>query len=269
MESRQVKFKSKVQLTNQRHHRGFNLIGVIVLTIFLIALIFNGTVFNQKFVAREIGKSSVSTTIVTNVNQELSQYGLPDNVMTKKQANRLVNASVKQVYAGDEIKLNLNPVFSRAEKLIDQDLVGLGVSTSQLPTAVTSTVKAKINATVTKQINTARVQQMTSKVLLAKRVTTIVLIGSSILLVILLVWALIGRHLMMSLSWILIISSLLSLGIIKGITTFLNNLTANSTYLSTISSQAIQDVGHFGNELVLVVLITGAVLLGLRKMFKA
>lgn len=268
MESRQAKFKGKVQLTRHKHNRSFNLIGIIVLTIFLLASIFNSTIFNQRFVAREISKSAISSTIVANVNQELSQYGLPDNVMTKKQANRLVRSSVKQIYAGDEIKLNLNPVFIRAAKLINQNLVGLGISTSQLPTAVTSTVKTKINATITQQINTARVKEVASELLLAKRITTIALIGSGILLLLLVVWALIGRHLIMSLSWILIISSLLSLGFIKAITVFLSNFVKNSASLSALSSQAIQDFGHFGNELVLVILIAGAVLLGLRKVFK-
>ncbi|WP_137597504.1 hypothetical protein [Paucilactobacillus kaifaensis] len=268
MESRQVKFKSKVQLSNQKHHRSFNLIGIIVATVFLMALIFNGTIFNQNFVAREISKSSISTTIVTNVNQELSQYGLPDNIMTKKEANRLVKTSVKQVYAGNEIKLNLNPVFTRAEKLIDQDLSGLGVSTSQLPTAITSTVKTKINEAITQQINTARVKEISSKLLMAKKTTTMVLVLSTIILILLLIWALMRHHLIASLSWILIISSLLALALIKAMMVFLNSLVESSSYLSTLSSQAIQDLGHFGNGLALTLLIVGAILLGLRRVFR-
>ncbi|WP_041094031.1 hypothetical protein [Paucilactobacillus hokkaidonensis] len=271
MESRKTRFESKTQLTNpQQHHGGFNFLGVILLIIFLIAMIFRMTLFNEKFVAHELSNSTITSKIVTNVNQNLTQYGLPDNVMTKKQADTLIKTSVKQVYAGDEIDLNLNPTFNRAEKLVNENLEGLGVSTSLLPTSVTSTVKAKINSVVTQQINTEQIQSVTSELLAAKRIDTIMLIVSGILLAVMIIRALIGHHLISSLSWILIISALLTLVFVKGLTLFIPNLLANSSYLSlsTLSDQAVHDFGHFGYELALIILIVGAVLLGTRKAFK-
>lgn len=270
MESRIQRFEGKNADTNiKHHHTGFNIISIVMLTIFLVTLVLNITFLNASFMTKELKKSTVSTQITSNVNQELSQYGLPANVMTKKLTNRLILQATKQVYAGKQIDLNLSPVFSRAEKLVDANLAGLGVSTSQLPTTITATVKEKINTSVVQQINTTRVQTFTKELIAVKRIERVLLFGSGIFLVLLFFWALIKHHFWGSLGWTMSFAGLLAWVVLKLMATVASSLLTDVSELSAMSDQVVADFNRVGNLATLISLVIGVLVIVVDKILSS
>lgn len=268
MQSRESLHQTKQVSQPARHHRLFNFIGIILLTIFLLASVANQTVMNEKFVAKQIAKSDIGTEIVTDVNNSASQYGLDEKIMTKKIANELIEDAVGDVYADREISIDFTPVYNRVDKLVNDKLSDVGYSGTGLSSSLKSELQSGLNSIINQQMNTSELTNLEGELASAKTILSVLWAGSGILLVIMAIYALIRRFLLQGLGWISLIGGVFSLLFLKVATVTGSDILSSQSSLSSLSPDLPNSI--FGTGLVygLGFIIVGAVLLVVSRLFK-
>ena len=221
----------------QGPHLAFNICGLVILVLLMVSLIASRTVFNKRFVMHEVTSSTVETDLLDQVQAGLSQYGIPRTVLTKDDTDRIVRTVVNQAFAGQELSLDLSQVTNRLAGQANSQLAQFGISTSLLPSGTTAAVNDNINSAVNSRINTPQVKQAINSLQLARMVNTTVLGISSVLMVIMLVGAVIHRHLVKSFSWICTLALLVSGGLVMTVKGVIPHLAAANPEYSSLAAQ--------------------------------
>lgn len=245
-------------------HLGFNICGIIVLVLLMLSLIGSRTVFNKRFVMHELTSSTVEADLLDQVQAELGQYGIPRKVLTKDDTDQIVKTVVNQAFAGQELNLDLSRVTNRLAGQANSQLAQFGISTNLLPAGTTAAVSDSVNSAVNLRINTPQVKQAISSLQLARTINTVVLSISSILMVILLLWAAIRRHLIRSFSWISTIALLISGGLVMVIKGFIPQLAAASPEYSSLAVQLAADFQTAALTWLALLAVVAIILWGIR-----
>lgn len=216
-----------------RHHFLFRLWGVICLFLLSIGCLLNMTLLNADFVKNEVNSSPLESVILSQVNSNLTQYGISTSVLKKSDTEQLINQAVDQIYAGEKINLDFSRLVTNANATIGSQLAQYGISNSILANS-SAALTNNLNTMVNGQLNTPEVAQLTAGIRVAKMVTNIVVILSGLCLLVMVGVALWQRHFMGSFAWICLWAA---------------GLTAGAVVLArTIGYQASQqqaDIGPF------------------------
>lgn len=197
------------------HHVGFRLLGILVMTFFMVSLILNRTVLNRHFVVHEMTSSALETPLLSRVRSGLGQYGISRKVLTKKETDKIVTTAVDQALAGQKLKLDLSSVVNRLGDQAEDSLSSYGISAS-LPSGSSNLVASSVNSAVNSQINTAQVTAAIKELHFVRTAVNVILVTAALGLAVLAIAAWHGGHLLASFSWIatggLLISGLLTVG---------------------------------------------------------
>lgn len=187
-----------VKSAPREHH----LLGIILTTIVMIAVILNGTILNQGFIAHEITESSIGDTIVTKANDSLHQYGIDESVVTHSDVNKLLKQAVGQLYNGQSIDLDLSSVDSRLSNAVDDQLSNSGVGDSVASGTVINGLESEVNSTINDSLNTPQMQAAAKTIRTAKMINTGVMVIGGVLLALNLLGALIKHYFLDQLMWL-------------------------------------------------------------------
>lgn len=191
-----------VTVADPSHHTGFRLLGILLLTLFTISLVLNQTFLNRKFVTRELTSSEVETQLLDEVHAGMAQYGIPATMLTKTNANHLIQTVVNQAFAGQQLKLDLSSVTDQLAGQADSQLAQFGISTAMLPSGTTDAITSNVNSAVNSRINTPEVTAFINGLKVTRTVVNVIMVVSAIGVLLLLVLSLFGRHLVRSFAWI-------------------------------------------------------------------
>lgn len=192
------------------HHWGFRVLGILLLTLFMVSLVLNRTFLNQRFVTREMTSSTLENQLLDEVDSGMAQYGLPSKMLTKHDTDHIVRTVVRQAFAGEQLKVNLQPVTNQLAGQADSELSQFGISTSLLPAGSTAAITDSVNSAVNSRINTPQVTAVINGLQVAKTITNVVWAVSGLGVIIMIGWALLGHHLLTSFSWITTVALLFS-----------------------------------------------------------
>jgi hypothetical protein len=243
----------------KRRHPAFIIWGTVLLTLLTLSMILNQTILNARFAVHEITTSNLSTTLMDNVNQGLSQYGISSNVISSSESNKLIKQAVNQVYSGKEINLNLQSEVNNVGDSVSQAAAKYGISAS-IPSSVTSEAGSNISNAVNSQLNTPQVKQLTNGITIAKTVDHIVMIGSLIGLIVMAIMALPGRHLLGSFSWIGLWGTIIVYALILGLSAIISQVGAQFPDYSTFTAQLATDFQSQAQNIWIVLLIITIIL---------
>lgn len=182
-----------------RHHPIFIIWGTLLVVLLMVAVTFNQTLLSTHFVDHEITHTNLSSTIMDTVDNNLSQYGISTSAISDKEANKLITQAVNQVYSGQEIELNLQPVLAGVNQSASQATEQYGV---ELPNSITSGVSNEISGAVNSQLNTPEVKQITNAISIAKIIDHLLVVISLIGLVVMVLIAVLRKFFSRSFSWI-------------------------------------------------------------------
>lgn len=249
--------RQEKQKNNQepvRRHSVFIVWGTILVALLMTALILNQTILSSKFVKHEITHSNLSETLMDNVNSGLSRYGVSTGAVSEHEANKLITQAVDQVYSGESIDLNLQPVLGDLNNSVSQAASQYGI-TGQLPSSVESNINSGISNTVNQQLNTPQVKQFTGAISIAKTVVHFIMLVSSIGLILMLLTSILKKHVIRSFSWIALWSSILLYGIILGLRGVVTAIGAHYPDYSSFTAQLATDFYSRSTNYWLILLI--------------
>lgn len=198
-DSKQPTATKTVVVKERPHH---HLWQIILTTIVMMAVIINGTILNQKFIAHEIAESSVGDTIVTKANDSLHSYGINESVVTHSDVNKLLTQAVGQLYNGQSIDLDLSSVDGRLSNAVSDQLSSSGLSGSVASSTVINGLESQVNSTINQSLNTPQVQAAAKTIKTAKVINTGIMAIGGALLVLNLVGALFKHDLFNTLMWL-------------------------------------------------------------------
>lgn len=223
------------------HHIGFRILGVIILTLLMVSLIINRTILNKKFVMREATSSALESALLDEVDDGLAQYGISMRSLPKRDTDQIVRTVVNQAFAGQKLELDLSSVSDGLTSQANDQLAKYGLSTDILPSGASSAVTSELNGTVNSQLNSPEVTAVINGLQVARVGTNVVMGVTAIGLVVLIILAVVGRHLLTSMSWVTLLATILTglvVTVLRGIIPQL--ATANPNY-STFAVQCASD----------------------------
>lgn len=195
---------------------GFRILGGLLLVLLVVSMVLNQTFLNQRFVTREMTSSTLENQLLDEVHAGMAQYGLPSKMLTKSDADQVVRTVVRQAFHGEQLKVNLQPVTDQLAGQANSELAQFGISTSLLPAGTSAAITDNVNSAVNSRINTPQVTAFINGLQVVKTVVNVLLVVSALGLLIMLGLALLGHHLLNSLTWIssgaLLVSGLLFFG---------------------------------------------------------
>lgn len=223
------------------HHLRFRMVGIIFMTLLMVSLVLNQTFLNKQFVSHEITSSTLESDLLDSVHDGMSQYGIPAKMLTKSAADKIVRKSIDQVFAGQSIRVDLSSVTDQLAGEADSQLSQFGISTSLLPTGTSDAITSNLNSAVNSRINTPQVTAAINGLHTVKIVNSTVLAVSAVVVLILAVLAIFGRHFLMSFSWITTIALVVS-GLLVMITrSIIPQLAQNAPDYSSLAVQCASD----------------------------
>ena len=207
----------------------------------MVSLVLNQTFLNKRFVSHEITSSTLESDLLDSVHDGMSQYGIPAKMLTKNAADKIVRKSIDQVFAGQPIRVDLSPVTDQLAGEADSQLAQFGISTSLLPAGTSDAITSNLNSAVNSRINTPQVTAAINGLHTVKIVNSTVLAVSAVVVLILAVLAIFGRHFLMSFSWITTIALVVS-GLLVMITrSIIPQLAQNAPDYSSLAVQCASD----------------------------
>lgn len=231
----------KVPTAPVNHHLLFRMVGIIFMTLLMVSLVLNQTFLNKRFVSHEITSSTLESDLLDSVHDGMSQYGIPAKMLTKNAADKIVRKSIDQVFAGQTIRVDLSPVTDQLAGEADSQLAQFGISTSLLPAGTSDAITSNLNSAVNSRINTPQVTAAINGFHTVKIVNSTVLAVSAVVVLILAVLAIFGRHFLMSFSWITTIALVVS-GLLVMITrSIIPQLAQNAPDYSSLAVQCASD----------------------------
>lgn len=231
----------KVPTAPVNHHLLFRMVGIIFMTLLMVSLVLNQTFLNKRFVSHEITSSTLESDLLDSVHDGMSQYGIPAKMLTKNAADKIVRKSIDQVFAGQTIRVDLSPVTDQLAGEADSQLAQFGISTSLLPAGTSDAITSNLNSAVNSRINTPQVTAAINGLHTVKIVNSTVLAVSAVVVLILAVLAIFGRHFLMSFSWITTIALVVS-GLLVMITrSIIPQLAQNAPDYSSLAVQCASD----------------------------
>lgn len=231
--------------------------------LLMLSSVLGQTILSARFVSHEINNSSLSSTLMNTVNTNLSRYGISTDVISTKESNRLINQAVKQIYSGKPINLNLQPVTSSVGNSVSQAAAEYGIS-ANIPSSITSGVNSSLSTAVNNELNTSQVKRLTNGISIAKMVNHIVMIASLIALVVMVIMAVIQRHLLSSFSWISLWGTVVVYGLIWCFASLIAQIGAQFPDYSSFTAQLAGDFQTAARGSWLILLLSTVILFGLR-----
>lgn len=250
-----------------RRHPLIIIWGIVFTVLLMISLIIGQTLLNARFVNHEIMRSNISSTLMENVDGNLSQYGISTSALTDKESNKLITQAVTQIYSGKEINLNLQPIIKNVSDSASQAAASYGI-TASLPNSVTSSVGDELSQTINEQLNTTQIKQFTNAIVIAKAVDHTVMIISVIALGGLLLLATLKKSFVRSLSWICLWSTLIGYALIVGLRGMITQIGEHYPDFSSFTAQLGMDFNSQALNYWLILLLITIVLFSWRIVMK-
>lgn len=253
------------QPVQQKRHVGSKFLGIVFIVIFMITMIANQTLLNEKFVANQITESQIGDEIVSDVNQSASQYGLSEKIMTKKIANELIKDAISDVFNDQTVSIDYTPVYNRVDRLINQKVSSLGYGSVSLSSTVKSELRAKMTSVINDQLDTTELTTVSNELATVKQAVNVMQIVSGGVLALLLVVALFKRYVLSWLGIVALFGGILTLIIIKGANMVLTSVLTSQEVLASFSPQLPNAI--FSSSLIYLIgaIIIGILLLGINK----
>lgn len=239
--------KTVVVQAASRHHFW----GIIITAIVMFAVILNGTILNQKFIAQEISQSTIGDEIVSKANASLHQYGIEGSVVTHHDVQKLLKQAIGQLYNGQTINLDLSSVDSRLNNAVNNRLASSCVSDSVATSTVTNSLESEVNSTINQSLNTAAVQQAARVIKTARVINMAVIVIGGALIILNLLGALIKHYFLDQVMWLgaggAVLASALTLVVRQGLPTLAHALPDASelavSFASDFAAYAMRVIG--------------------------
>lgn len=257
---RQGHLKTTIEETPKRHYFLYCLWGVLSVILLGLALLVNSTLLNVDFVKKEVTSSSLESVMLNQVNSSLTQYGISTSVLKKSATDKLIDQAVDQIYAGENINLDLTPVINSVNSSVNSQLAQYGLSTSMLPSGSSSAITGNINSMVNNQLNTSEVTQLIDGIKIAKTVTNVILMISILSLGVLIIKGIWQHHLIGSFRWICLWGTVFYTGIIMAFHAAAIQISESQSDLSPFISQIANDFQQIGFRSSIIMIVISIVL---------
>lgn len=239
---------------NPRKHWLTTLIGILAGIVLLVCLLLNTTLLSENFVAQEVTHSSLGSQIQSEINDSFNAYGMSGEVISQQQTNRLLKTAIRQVYAGENIHLDVSDVVNNVENNAGNALGGYS-----LPSAFSSSINNQVSSIVNSRINSSQLTSLESDVRLARHMVIMGLIISVAVLLIVAIYDLSTGTLLRDFRWICLLSGLLFWGVLEIAKSVAVSTMANDSLWKSITSSIADDVVSQGNYFVAAMLILGII----------
>lgn len=236
------------EAAHRQHHPGLILMTSFAITLLSLAILLATTVFNVNFTSRVLTKGPAPELMQAAINQAGQEHGLPGELVTKSEAQQLLKTTVRQVYAGEAVNLNLAPIQAR---LVGQAQAATGLPAALVGSVTTPVISNQLTGLVNDQINTSTVRQLTTGLQLGRRINQVVLVvaGGLVMLSVLMTLKQPGTLTFGVLSWALFWSLVVTTLLVGSLTTKVADLVPNPQ-LGPVMTDFVQAVSQRGWQLV-------------------
>ena len=256
MTSRESLRKQSQQPAAQpRKHWLTTLLGVVAGIVLLVCLLLNTTLLNENFVAQEVTRSSLGSQIQSEINDSFNSYGMSGEVISQKQTNRLLRTAIRQVYAGENIHLDVSDVVNNVENNASDALGGYS-----LPTTFSNSINDQVSSIVNSRINSSQLTNFESDIRIARHIVIAGLVISVTVLLCIAIYDLMTGTLLRDFRWICLLSGLLFWGVLRTARSAAVSTMANDSLWKPITSSIADDVLRQGNYFVIAMLILAVVI---------
>lgn len=234
-------------------------LGTVLIVLLVVGMLLKATILNPSFVANEIVASPITSELQSQINGQLSQNGLVNLKISDEDTKELVKQATKQVYAGEDINLDLDKLENKWQTQLNQQLSSYGLSTTMLPSGSLDQLQNQLNQTINQQLNTAPIQTAVKTIKTAKVIVNAVLVVSLLGLVILGIKNLIQKTLLAYFSWATTIASGVVILLIKGAEVMVKQITQNDSQDAATIVTISQDVFAKSWQFVVGIIIVAVV----------
>lgn len=248
--------------SNEHRHLALRWWSGLILALTLLLVLFNGTLLNPRFAKHEITDSTLESSMLNQVNGELTQYGISTSALKKSTTDKLVGQAVDQVYAGEKIQLDFSPLLDNVNSAVNSQLSQYGLSTALLPQESSATIANTVNSNINAQLNTTEVTQLIHGIQVAKLVVKILLVVNLILLLVMLLKSLWRQQLLINWSWGCLVGLIIYSALIVGIKTLAVQWGSADSDLSPFVSQIASDFLGIGFHYSVGLAVVTALLFG-------
>lgn len=259
-ESLRKQAQPQVSKPAPRRHWSSTLVGILSMLVMMFCLLLNTTVLNEKFVADEITQSAVGGEIQSQINSNLSQFGVEGEAISKKQTNELLQTAVKQVYEGRPIKLDVSDILNNLEDNTTNTLSNYGVSGS-VSGSLTDSVNSAVTNIINSKINTPAVNQFESRIKLMRTLVIVGLIISVALVFMVVLYDLFTHTLLRDFRWITLISGGLFALFLNFLKPLIHEVISTDVTMNSLATPIVNDILQQGYWLTAGVVAIGLVLL--------
>ncbi|PWF99601.1 hypothetical protein DCM90_09170 [Levilactobacillus bambusae] len=159
----------------------------LVVALMTITSCLQVTIFNEDFTASAISRSGIGSSIATDLNNELSNYGVSQNVVTSDSLQPVIKAEITALYSEDGSTSLSTAVSQVITKQAESHNLNLpGTATDVLAKKATSLISAKIGGD--------RLEQLAPEFQQLRHMNMMLLAASAIFLVLLVIVALAEHH---------------------------------------------------------------------------
>lgn len=231
---------------------------VVCLWVLVLSFWLYRTVLDKEFATEEVQKTLVADQLNQEVDNVLSNYGVPRSVLTKGESDKLARQAVSNIYSNQAINLDLSSVTDRLESSVAGMADGFGVDVSSIAGGSLNALTNQLNSSVNQRVNTQQVKTFTRQLHVARTIDMAALAVSGILTIVLLVSALVKRSFLPIVSWALTFVSLLTAGSMMVSGSVAKQFSRAVPDFTSSIVAVWNDVAQFGWHLVILTIVLAA-----------
>lgn len=245
-------------------HLGRYLVAIFVALFFMVGLWAHQTVLNESKVEATFTNATVLSTVQSELNSGLTQYGLTD-LVTTSDTKAILHQLVSEVYENRKLSLDLTSITDRVSNQANASLSVYGV---QIPSQLTNGVAGTVNTAINNQLNTSQLQGLEQGIQVAKIVDWAVMIITGFWLAWLAIRELRNHSLGRFISLVTIFSGAFMFFLVAGVNGYLKTLNFSNAIANSLLTAATNTVIHAGQLIALITVIIGIGILLLKVIFR-
>ena len=242
-------------------HWLIKLVGILAMVILFVCSLARTTILNEHYMAREIDHTEVSEQLKNDVNASLASYGIDNDIVTEKQASKLLKQAVHQVYRGETIHLDFDDVLENLEGQTTATLSNFGVPSSVIKDLPTESLNTQLSSSINSRINGEEIQEVESELKLARALTLCGLIASIVILLLIVIIDWFSQMIVSDFKWIVLIGALLNGGLLLIAKPIAMSFAQDYASYQQVIMKICQDVFKTGWQIVIVEIVLAIVLL--------
>ncbi|QLL70382.1 hypothetical protein [Lactobacillus sp. 3B(2020)] len=263
---REANTPPKTTATVEKHpwHLWRYLVAILVALFFMVGLWAHQTVLNESKAEATLTNTTVLSTVQSELNSGLTQYGLSD-LVTTSDTKSILHQLVTEVYGNQKLSLDLSSITERVSNEANSSLSVYGV---QIPSQLTNGVAGTVNTAINNQLNTSQLQNFEQGLQVAKFVDWAIMIFTGLWLGLLAIRELKNHSLRRYLSVVSLLSGILMFILVAGVNGYLKTLNFSNAIANSILTATTNTVTHTGQLIALIAVIIGLSFLVLNFIFR-